>query len=104
MSFRNMSQRQSYRVLRTRPTKPSDEKTWQDIYPQQVVKGATILRQFAVANWIPVVVGLVAGIGAAVGGFYIGQKYSTLNIAKKFAAKTIDLLPKKIQAQVRSYM
>ena len=97
MSFRNISQRQSYRVLRTRPTKPSDEKTWQNIYPSQVRKGAKFLQEFAVANWIPVVVGLTAGIGSAVLGFYIGQKYSTLNIAKKFAEKATGLLPKKIQ-------
>lgn len=97
MSFRNMSQRQDYRVLRTRPKKPSDEKTWVNIYPSQVRKGVKFLSQFAVANWIPVVVGLTAGIGSAVLGFYIGQKYSTLNIAKKFAEKATELLPKKIQ-------
>nr|BDI55184.1 MAG: hypothetical protein [uncultured archaeon] len=104
MSFRNVSRRQDYAVIRTRSAKPSDEKKWHDIYIPQVGKFFGGLRKFAVANWIPVVVGITAGLGAAVLGFYIGQTYSTASIGKKLATRAVDLLPKKIQAQVRSYM
>jgi len=104
MSFRNVSRRQSYDVLRTRSKRPTDEKKWRDIYPPQVsniqkVKVSrtfALLQQFAVANWVPVVVGMTSALAAVIGGFYIGQKYSTMNIAKKFAKKATHLLPKKI--------
>jgi len=92
-----MSQRQNYDVLRTRSAKPSDEKKWHDIYPPQVGKFFALFNKFAVANWVPAVVGITAGIAAAVGGFYIGQKYSTMNIAKKFAKKATHLFPKKMR-------
>lgn len=104
MSFRNISRQQDYSVLRTRPAKPSDEKEWHDIYPPQLGRFFGNIRKFAVSNWIPVVVGLTAGIVAAVGGFYIGQTYSTANIGKKLATRAVDLLPKKIQAEVKRYM
>ncbi len=104
MSFRNISNRQDFRVLRTRPAKPSDEKKWHDIYPPQVGKFFALFNKFAVANWVPAVVGITAGIAAAVAGFYIGQKYSTINIAKKFAKGAIDLLPKKMRVHARKYM
>lgn len=100
-----MSRRQDYDVLRTRSKRPTDEKKWRDIYPPQVSdirqvkvsRAFNALQQFAVANWVPVVVGLTAGIGAAIGGFYIGQKYSTMNIIKKMAKKATHLLPKKMR-------
>lgn len=104
MSFRNVSRRQDYAVLRTRAKKPSDEKKWHDIYPPQVGKFFGNLRDFAVANWVPVVVGLTTGIGAATLGFFIGQKYSTINIAKKFAEGAIELLPKKLQTSFRRHI
>ena len=105
MSFRNVSRRQDYDVLRTRSKRPTDEKKWRDIYPPQVsdirqVKVSrtfAALQQFAVANWVPVIVGITSAIAAVVGGFYIGQKYSTANIIKKFAKKATHLLPKKLQ-------
>ena len=56
-----------------------------------------LFNKFAVANWVPAVVGITAGIAAAVAGFYIGQKYSTMNIVKKMAKKATHLLPKKIR-------
>ena len=97
MSFRNMSSRQEYKVLRTRPPKPSDEKMWHDIYPPQVALTFKTIKQFTVANWIPIVVGIVAFIGGAAGGFYFGQKYAVVDVGKKFAEGAIELLPKKIQ-------
>ncbi len=103
MSFRNISKR-SYRVLRTRPKRPTDEHLWQNIYPPQVGKKVKVFQQFAVANWIPIVVGIVAVIGGAVGGFYLGQKYAVVDVGKKFAEGAIDLLPKGIQAQARKFM
>ena len=104
MSFRNISNRQDYRVIRTRPKLPSDEKMWQNIYPPQVALAFKSVRQFAVANWIPVVVGLVALIGGAAGGFYLGQKYAVVDVGKKFAEGAIDLLPKGIRAQVQKFL
>jgi len=105
MSFRNISSnRQSYRVLRIRPKLPTDERMWQNIYPPQVALAFKSVREFAVANWVPVVVGLVALIGGAAGGFYLGQKYAVVDVGKKFAEGTIDLLPKGIQSQVRKFM
>ncbi|KKM67432.1 hypothetical protein LCGC14_1471220 [marine sediment metagenome] len=106
MSFRNVSRRQGYDVLRTRSKRPTDEKKWRDIYPPQVSnirkvkvsRAFTVLQQFAVANWVPAVVGIISGLAAVVGGFYIGQKYSTANIIKKFAKKSTHLLPKKLQS------
>lgn len=97
MSFRNISKRQDYKVLRTRPKKSTDERMWHDIYPPQVALTFKSVQQYAVANWIPIVVGIVAVIGGAAGGFYLGQVYSTTNIGKKFAEGAIDLLPKSIQ-------
>ena len=97
MSFRNISKRQDYRVLRTRPPKPSDEKKWHNIYPPQVALTFKSVQQFAVANWIPIVVGIVALVGGAVGGFFLGQKYATVDVAKKFTEGAIDLLPKGVR-------
>ncbi len=105
MSFRNVSRRRDFDVLRPRSKRPTDEKKWRDIYPPQVsdisqVKVSrtfTALQRFAVANWVPVIVGITAGLAAVVGGFYIGQKYSTANIIKKMAKKATHLLPKKMQ-------
>ena len=97
MSFRNMSSRQSYEVLRTRPSKPSDEKMWHNIYPPQVELAFKKIQSFTVANWVPIVVGFITLIGGAAGGFYLGQAFSTANIGKKFASGAIDLLPKKLQ-------
>lgn len=104
MSFRGISKRQEFRVLRTRPRRPSDEKLWTGIYTPQVGRGFDNLRKFAVANWIPTVVGIVAGLGAGALGFYIGQTYSTASIGKKLATKAVGLLPKKIQAQVKQFI
>ena len=104
MSFRNISQRQNYKVLRTRSKKPSDEKEWHKIYPPQVALAFKSVQQFAVANWVPIVVGIVSILGGVAGGFYLGQVYSTTNIGKKFAAGAIDLLPKSIQSQVRKFI
>ena len=105
MSFRNISRHQGYDVLRTRSKRGTDEKKWRDIYPPQMSEERQVkisrvfsaFQRFAVANWVPVVVGLTAGIGAAIAGFYIGEKYSTMNIVKKMAKKATHLLPKKMQ-------
>ena len=97
MSFRNISSRQEYKVLRTRPKIPSDEKMWQKIYPPQVALTFKSVQQFAVANWIPIVIGIVALIGGAAGGFFLGQKYATVDVAKKFTEGAIDLLPKSVK-------
>ena len=96
MSFRNIS-RQEYKVLRTRPAKPSDEKKWHNIYPPQVELAFKNIQKFTVANWVPIVVGIVGIIGGAAGGFFFGQAFSTVNIGKKFASGATDLLPKKLQ-------
>jgi len=87
MSFRNISSQQDFRVLRPRAAKSSDEKDWHDIYPSQVGAFFGRVRDFAVANWIPVVVGITSAIAGAVAGFYIGEKYSTANVAKNIAYK-----------------
>ena len=104
MSFRNISKRQEYRVIRTRPKLPSDEKMWHKIYPPQVALTFKTVQQYAVANWIPIVVGIVALIGGAAGGFFLGQKWAVVDVGKKFAEDAIDLLPKGIQEQVRKFL
>ena len=96
MSFRNIS-RQEYKVLRTRPAKPSDEKMWHNIYPPQVALTFKNVQKFTVDNWVPIVAGLVCLIGGVAGGFYFGQAFSAANIGKKFSKGAIDLLPKSIQ-------
>ena len=100
MSFRNISKRQDYKVLRTRSKLPSDEKMWHNIYPPQVALTFKSVQQYAVANWIPIVVGIVAVIGGAAGGFYLGQKYAVVDVGKKFAEGAIDLLPKSLQSLI----
>ena len=105
MSFRNISSRQSYDVIRTRSPKRTDERKWRDVYPPQVsnikkVRESRVfsaIQRFSVANWVPIVVGITAAIGAGIGGFYIGEKYSTANLIKKMAKKATHLLPKKMR-------
>jgi hypothetical protein len=103
MSFRNISRRQDYKVLRTRPAKPTDEKMWHNIYPPQVQLAFKNIQKFTVANWVPIVVGIVAALGGLAGGFYVGQVFSTANISQKFAKGAVDLLPKKLQSNVREF-
>ena len=97
MSFRNISSRQEYKVLRTRPPKPSDEKKWHNIYPPQVALAFKGIQKFTVDNWVPIVVGIIGIIGGAAGGFFLGQAFSTANITQKVSKGAIDLLPKSIQ-------
>jgi hypothetical protein len=97
MSFRNMSSRQEFEVLRTRPPKPTDEKMWHNIYPPQVELAFKKIQSFTVGNWVPIVVGIIGIIGGAAGGFFFGQAFSAVNIGKKFSKGAIDLLPKSIQ-------
>ena len=92
-----MSSRQDYKVLRTRPAKPSDEKMWHNIYPPQVALAFKNVQNFTVDNWVPIVAGLICLLGGAAGGFYFGQAFSAANIGKKFASGATELLPKKLQ-------
>ena len=97
MSFRNLSTRNSYLVMRNRPRGGGDEVLWRDIYPRRVYDQ---VLNFAVENWVPIVVGIIAGIAAGALGFFLGQKYSTINVGKKMAEQAFDLLPKEIQKHI----
>jgi uncharacterized protein YneF (UPF0154 family) len=68
---------------------------WQNRYLEEI-------GNFAVANWIPIVVGIIAGVGGAVGGFFLGQKYSTAKMGKKAIGESIptdlrNMLPDTIK-------
>ena len=104
MSFRNISRQQNYKVLRNRPAKSSDEKELHNIYPPQVALTFKAIQNFTVANWVPIVVGLVGVLGGLAGGFYIGQVFSTANITQKFAKGATDLLPKILQSHIKKFI
>jgi hypothetical protein len=98
MSFRNIRKNSSYLVLRTRPSQSTDEGLWQDIYRHQLSK----VNNFAVDNWVAIVLTIASGIGFGALGFYLGQKYSTVNVAKQLSSQLISpevrqMLPEKIR-------
>lgn len=93
MSFRNIKSKsetitnKSYDTLRTSQRRPTDNRMWQNRYLEEV-------GDFAVSNWIPIVIGIIAGVAGAAGGFYVGQKYSLGKTGKEMVS---DLIPQDIK-------
>lgn len=100
MSFRNIrgNKKSSFEVLRSKPKRMIKDNSWQDQY-QRLYKRTNYAGEIV---WIPIVVGVVAAIAGAVGGFFVGQKYSYINVAKDvtetFIPKEVrQMLPKSIR-------
>lgn len=97
MSFRNIKimksptaeKLSSFDVLKTRMKRSGDSGMWQDIYRDQMSKG------FIVDDWIVWLVGILAGVGAGVGGFFLGKKLCTANSIKQAVNM---LVPQKAKA------
>lgn len=97
MSFRNIRShsKPSYDVMRTRQERSGDEGLWQNIYLDHYFSK---IKDFVVDDWLAIAVGVIAGVGGGALGFFLGQKYSSVNMLKKFIPNNLkDLSPQSIK-------
>jgi hypothetical protein len=93
--FRNIGKRKSYQSLRVRKTARKKE-DWQDIYKNKFDKAMFHAAKYAVENQTAIIIAIITALASIAGGFYLGQKYSQVNVAKDVAEEVRKFIPKEV--------
>ena len=100
MSFRNIRQKQAYRVLRTRSPIPSDEQEWHESFKAYLFNLKQNALKFTVENWVVITSVLVSGITSGIIGFFLGKKYGDVAVLKDIAGEITRYLPAEVRRKL----